>query len=686
MLPPRARIQPTRIEVHGVARFDNYYWLKQREDPEVLAYLQQENEYTRASMAHTLALQETLFEELRGRVAAASRSAGYERDGYAYFQRSLAGEDYPLDCRAPLDADPGQSEEVLLDANELAGEDGYCGLAGRSLSPDGRLYAFGLDDVGRGSYSLRVKQLSSGELLPDRIEGVTGNQVWASDSRTLFYSRQDARTLRPFQIWRHSLGSEPARDVLVYQEEDERFRCLVGKTRSQRFLLILSTRTNTSEVRYLEAESPTGEFRVVEPREAGHEYRVEHQGDFFYVRSNLRCPDFELMRAPLDAPGRASWEPVLAGRAGVLLEDVDAFAEHLVLSEREAGLLRLRVLPRSGTDAAARTIDFDEPAYRVDLAPEHDFDSRRLRWSSSSLTRPQAVYEQDLESGRRKRLWQQPIGGGFDPANYRAHRLWALARDGARVPISLVARVDAPRDGTSPLLLTAYGAYGASFEAGFDPDRLSLLDRGFVFAIAHVRGGSELGRAWYEAGRRLEKQHSFTDFIDCADYLVRAGYSAPDRLFGCGRSAGGLLIAAVANQRPELFRGLIAEVPFVDVLTTMLDPALPLTTAEYDEWGDPRRREDHDAILSWSPYDRVLPQSYPNLLVTAAYHDSRVPYWEAAKWVAKLRVGKRGHNRLLLETDMQAGHGGAAGRERRTRDTAFRYAFLLDLLPADARR
>ncbi len=675
MEPPIAKRIPHKLEKHGHVRVDPYYWLRDRNNPEVIRYLEEENRYTDARMAHTGPLQEKLFQEFRTRIKQTDMSVPYRRDGYFYYTRVEEGKDYPIYCRkkGSLEA----PEEILVDVNQVAAGHKFCSVTFPSVSSGQNLIAYGVDTVGRRFYTIYIKNLATGEVLKDRIPNVTGNVAWANDNRTLFYARQHPVTLRSYQIFRHVIGTDPAQDVLVYEEKDETFRCFVFKTKSKRYLMIGSTQTLSSEYRYLEADQPEGSFRIFAPRQRDHEYRVDHFGDHFYIRTNLKAKNFRLMRTPVQRTDVENWQEVLPHRDDVLLEGFEIFRDHLVAVERRDGLMRLRVLPWSGK--GEHYVDFGEPAYLAFPTDNFEFDTPLLRYSYSSLTTPPSVYDYDMTTRRRILLKREEVLGGFDPANYQAERLHATAPDGVRVPISLVYRKGFRKDGTHPLLLYGYGSYGSSTEASFNPYRISLLDRGFVYAIAHVRGGQELGRSWYEDGKLLKKKNTFTDFMACAEYLVRGKYADPKRLFAQGGSAGGLLMGAVINLRPKLFRGVIAAVPFVDVVTTMLDDSIPLTTNEYDEWGNPNEKKYYDYMLSYSPYDQVEAKAYPNLLVTTALHDSQVQYWEPAKWVAKLRAMKTDNNLLLLKTYMEAGHGGVSGRYQRYRQIAFEYAFLLSL-------
>ena len=673
--PPIAKRVPHPLVAHGHERDDPYYWLRERDDPEVLAYLEAENAYTEAMTASTAKLREELEAELAGRIVQDDSTVPVHDRGYHYYYRYEEGADYPLVCRrqGSLDA----PEEIVLNQPELAVGHDYFAVETLAYSHSQQLLAYAVDTVGRRKYTLRFKDLRTGELLPDAIPEVTSNAVWAADDQTLFYTKQDPETLRAHQVYRHVLGTDPATDALVYEETDETFRVRIGRTTSRRFLVIHCSQTISDEVRILEADDPTGEFRVLQARERGLEYGVDHLGRHFYVRTNLEAQNFRLMRAPESKPGRAHWTELVPHRADVLLEGFDLFDDFLVLSERRRGLIELRVRPWAGGEE--HTVDFGEPTYVAYTYGNLDPSARTLRFAYASMTTPSSVYDYDMQARTKVLRKQTEVLGGFDSANYVTERVWARARDGAEVPISLVYRKTTKLDGTAPTLVYAYGSYGSSSSAYFSSDTLSLLDRGFVYAIAHVRGGEELGRAWYEHGKLREKKNSFTDFIDCAEHLVAARYADPARVFAYGGSAGGLLIGAVLNMRPDLFNAAIAAVPFVDVVTTMLDDSIPLTTSEYDEWGNPNVEADYEYMLSYSPYDNVEAKDYPNLLVTTGLHDSQVQYWEPAKWVAKLRATKTDANLLLLKIDMSAGHGGKSGRLRRFEDTAFKWAFLLAL-------
>ncbi|GIV60698.1 MAG: oligopeptidase B [Rhodothermaceae bacterium] len=676
LTPPDAPRHPVELTHHGVTRIDPYYGLRERDNPEVIAYLEAENAYTEAALAPVKELEDSLFHEILGRIKQDDASVPYRKGDFFYYTRYEPGKEYPILARrrGTLDA----PEEILLDVNELAKDHTFYQLGGTAVSDDGRLLAFAADTLGRRLYTVYVKNLETGQLLPETLYPTTGNVVWAADNQTLFYGRQDLETLRSYQILRHRLGTDPAADVLVYQEDDPEFYVRITRSKSDRYLLIAASQTTMDEVRYLDAADPEGAFRVLVPRRRGHEYGVDHAGDFFYIRTNAggRAPNFKLVRAPAEAPEEANWEDVVPHRDDVFLEDFSVFKDFLAVQERADANVRLRVQPLEGEP---RLIAFDEPAYAAMLGTNVAYDTPLLRFVYTSLTTPASTFDYDMRTGERTLLKQEPVLGDFSPEDYVTERLYATASDGTRIPISLVRRRDTPVDGTAPLLLYGYGSYGFSMTPSFSTPRLSLLDRGFIYAVAHVRGGQENGRRWYEEGKLLKKRNTFTDFIAAAEYLVAHRYAHPEKLFAMGRSAGGLLMGAVVNLRPDLFRGVVAGVPFVDVVTTMLDETIPLTTFEYDEWGNPNDSTYFHYMLSYSPYDNVQARAYPAMLVTAGLHDSQVQYWEPAKWVARLRDLKTDDNLLLLKTNMAAGHGGASGRFQRYREIATEYAFLIGL-------
>ena len=682
MPAPLAPRRPHRFEINGDVRVDDYYWLRERDDPEVLAYLQSENDYLDEQLGHTAGRQTELFEEIKGRIKQTDVSVPYQDGAHRYYWRYEDGKEYRIYCRTPRD----DVEQVTLDVNEIAVGHEYCDVGTFGVSTDERLTAFAVDTVGRRQYDIRFKDLRTGETLDDVIPSVTGNFVWANDNLTVLYTRQHPTTLRSYQVLRHRLGDDVSQDALVFEETDETFACGVGKSRSKRYLLIGTYHTLTTEYHYLDADVPDERPRVFARRQTGHEYHIDHYRDRFYIRSNADARNFRLLDVPDTTPAaehglaREHWRELIPHREDVLVETFELFRDHLVTQERTNGLVRLRVRPWSGIEDDSHDIEFPEPAYEAYIDAHNKMtDTTVLRFGYSSLSTPGSDYDYDMETRERTLLKREEVLGGFDPANYRTERLYATAADGVRVPISVVARNDTPRDGTSPLLLYGYGSYGISMDAGFRSPRVSLLDRGFIYAIAHVRGGQELGRQWYDDGKLLKKKNTFTDFIACAEHLIDERYTSPARLFAMGGSAGGLLMGAVLNLRPELFHGVIAQVPFVDVVTTMLDDSIPLTTGEYDEWGNPNDPEYYKYIKSYSPYDNVAAQSYPHLLVMTGLHDSQVQYWEPAKWVARLRTLKTDDHLLLLKTNMDAGHGGASGRYHRHKETALQYAFLLEL-------
>ncbi len=673
--PAAATVIPHELGHGGHVRIDNYYWLRERDNPETVAYLEAENQHTKEAMAHVQPLEEALFEEIKGRIKQTDMSVPYRRDDYYYYTRYQEGQEYPLYARKRQSLE--NPEELMLDVNVLAEGHEFFSVGRLAVSFGQDLVAYAEDAQGRRIYTIRFKNLATGETLPDVIPEVTSNMTWANDNRTLFYAKQDPETLRSDRIYRHLLGTDPAEDMLVYEETDDTFSAHVFKTKSKRYIMIVSSQTLSNEYRYLDADDPTGAFTSFLPRERGHEYAVDHFENRFFIHTNHEAKNFRLMSTPLDRTGKEHWEEVIPHRPDVLLEGFEVFRDHLVLEERRDGLVQIRVIPWDGSQE--HYLEFGEPAYLAGTSVNLEFDTTVLRYGYTSMTTPSSIYDYDMGTREKTLLKQEEVLGGFDAAGYRTERLHAKAEDGVQVPISLVYRKGMERDGRSPLLLYGYGSYGHSLDAGFGSARLSLLDRGFVFAIAHVRGGEEMGRAWYEDGKLLKKKNTFTDFIACGEHLIEERYTSRDRLFAMGGSAGGLLMGAVVNLRPELFKGVVAQVPFVDIVTTMLDPDIPLTTGEYDEWGNPNDKEFYDYMLSYSPYDNVEARDYPHMLVTTGLHDSQVQYWEPAKWVAKLRATKTDHNRLLLKTNMEAGHGGASGRFKRYREIALEYAFLLDL-------
>lgn len=673
--PPKAEIIAKPLTLHGQTRIDNYYWLNERANPKVLEYLKAENGYTEAVMKPTEALQEKLYQEIIGRIKQTDLSVPYRSEGYYYYTRFEEGKDYPVYCRkkGSLEA----PEEVVLNVNEMAKGHGYYSVGGFSVSSNNALVAFGVDTVSRRKYTLHFKNLATGEVLPDAIVNTTGSAAWANDNKTVFYTQIDDTTLRPQKIFRHVLGTAADADRLVFHEADETFDTYAFKTKSKKYIFVASTSTLSTEYRFIPADKPEAELKIFQPRERDLEYQVEHYQDKFYVRTNLGAKNFRLMTTPLAKTAKENWVEMIPHREDVLLEGFEIFKGALVIEERKNGLNQIRIMPWD--KSPEHYLDFGEAAYSAWLSANPEFDTEWLRYGYSSLTTPSSTFDYNMKTREKKLLKQEEVLGGFNAANYLAERHYATARDGVKVPISLVYRKGLVKNGKNPCLLYGYGSYGATTDADFSSARLSLLDRGFVFAIAHIRGGQEMGRWWYEDGKLLKKKNTFTDFIDCGDYLVAQKFTSPGALFADGASAGGLLMGAVVNMRPDLFKGVIAGVPYVDVVTTMLDKSIPLTTGEFDEWGNPENKEYYDYMLSYSPYDNVEAKAYPALLVTTGWQDSQVQYFEPAKWVAKLRAMKTDNNPLLLWTNMEGGHGGVSGRFRRLKQTAMEYAFMLNL-------
>lgn len=683
--PPIAGTRPKRSRRHGDVRVDPYAWLRNREDPDVLAYLEAENRYTTARMRGTRELQKKLFEEMRRRIKETDLDVPVRIDDYHYYSRTEKGKQYGIYCRRHRSL--RAREQVILDHNALARGKKFFDVGLHAVSPDHTLLAYSIDTRGDERYALQIKDLRRGRLLPEVIADV-GSVAWASDSRTLFYTVLDALH-RPYKVFRHRLGEPLEKDELVFHEPDESFFLGVAKTRSRAYILLELQAKTTSEVHFLPAAHPDQPFRVVQRRRRHIEYDVEHHGDSFFILHNDKAKNFELAWTPVDKPSARNWRPLIRHRKSVLLEDVSAFRNHLVVYEREDGLEHIRI--RNLNSRAEHRVHFPEAVYTIAEGANPEFDTQSLRFTYSSLVTPSSVFSYDMNTRHRTLLKQAPVLGGYHPERYASERIFARAADGERVPISLVYRKGLRRDGRNPTFLTGYGAYGASRDPSFSSVRLSLLDRGVVYAIAHVRGGSEMGRDWYERGKFLHKKNTFTDFIACAEKLIAAGITAPPHLAINGGSAGGMLMGAVANLRPDLFGVVVADVPFVDVLSTMLDPSLPLTVLEYDEWGNPNDPRYYRYIKSYSPYDNVVSQNYPTMLVTAGLNDPRVSYWEPAKLVARLRAMKTDDNELLLKTQMSAGHFGASGRYEMLKEIAFDYAFVLTRLgvetkPAQRRR
>jgi oligopeptidase B len=675
--PPVARAERTETNIHNHTLVDDYAWLREKTSPEVIAYLEAENAYTAAAMKSTEALQKTLYDEMVSHIKETDESVPFREGQYFYYSRTEQARQYAIECRkrGSLDA----PEEVILDVNRLAEGEAFMAIGGFAVSDDGNLLAYSTDTTGFRQYTLQVKDLRSGELLGERAERV-GSIEWASDNRTLFYTVEDEEQKRQFRLYRHTLGEPHEQDALVYEEADERFNIGVGKTRDGEYLMLESASHTTTEQRFLRANDPAGEWTLIEPRQDEHEYYADHRHGLFYIRTNDQGRNFRLATAPVAQPGRDNWRELIAHRAEVMLEDVDLFASFYVACERADGLPRLRVTrfaddgPATGASAE---IAFPEPVYSARPHANREFATTKYRYSYQSLVTPGSVYEYDVASGASLLLKQQEVPGGFDRELYRSERLFATAPDGAKIPVSLVYRKDRKGQGTNPLHVYGYGSYGYSLPIGFNGNRLSLLDRGFVLAYAHIRGGGDMGKPWHDAGRLMQKRNTFTDFVAATRELVINGYGDPERVSAEGGSAGGLLMGAVVNLRPDLYRAVISHVPFVDVMNTMLDASLPLTVPEYEEWGNPNQPEAFEYMLSYSPYDNLKAGSYPAMLVKTSLNDSQVMYWEPAKYVAKLRTLKRDGSLLLLHTNMSAGHGGASGRYDHLKEIAFDYAFLL---------
>jgi len=675
--PPKAKKNPHRLFHHDHERIDDYFWLNDRENPEVIAYLEQENAFYQAATAHTKELQDALFVEMKRRIKEDDSSVPYFYNGYYYVTRFEKGGDYPIYTRRQGSMEA--PERLLFDANEMAKGHSYFHLTGLSISEDNVWVSFGVDTVSRRQYSIQIKNLETGEILPYAIENTTGGAVWSADGKYLFYSRKDPKTLRSDTIYRHALGTDPSADVRVYFEADATFDVSVFKSKSREYIMIASESTLTSEYRFIKAAQPLADFQLFQPRVRGLEYSVSHYGSHFYILTNKdEATNFKLMKTEVAHTALPHWVDVLPHREDVLLEGIDIFSDFLVVSERYNGLNALRIIRWDGT--MDEYLPFASETYTAYTTTNVDFDTPWLRYAYQSLATPASVIEFNMITREKRILKEQEVlGGDFDKHNYIEERIWATADDGVQVPISLVYKKGLQKNQSNPLLLYGYGSYGVTLEPYFSTTRLSLLDRGFVYAMAHVRGGEDLGRRWYETGKLLEKRNTFTDFINCAAFLIQERYTSESHLYAEGGSAGGLLVGAVANMRPDLFHGIIAQVPFVDVVTTMLDDTIPLTTGEYDEWGNPNDKVYYDYMLSYSPYDNVCAQDYPHMYISTGLHDSQVQYWEPAKWVAKLRAMKTDANQLFLDTNMATGHGGASGRFEALKEVAKEFAFLLDL-------
>ena len=679
---PVAEKKPFNLEAHGDTRVDDYYWMndffkKGPDSTNVVDHLKAENAYVETMMAGTKKFQEDLFKELKGRIKEKDESVPYRFNGYWYYNRFEEGKQYPVYCRknGTLEA----AEEIMHDANKAAEGKSYYAAAGLRVSDNNEMLAFGEDDVSRRLYKLRFKNLVTGQFSAETILNTEGGSyAWAADNKTVFYIRKDLTTLLGFQVWRHIVGTDPATDVKVYEEKDNRHYINVSRSKSQKYIFIESELSNQqSEYRYLDAADPLGEFNVFYPRTMGLVYDVDHYNDKFYIRTNLDALNFRLMECPLDKTSKENWKEVIPHRADVYLSGITIFKEHLVVSELKEGLTGLRIIDQK--DKTEHYLEFDEPAYQASANTNPDFNTNKLRFNYTSMITPASVYDYDMDAKTKELKKQSEVVGGYEKSDYVTERTFATSRDGKRVPVSIVYKKGMKKDGSHPLLLYSYGSYGSTSYATFSSNRLSLLNRGFIFALAHIRGGQEMGRQWYDDGKMMNKINTFNDFIDCAEFLIKEKYTSKKHLYAQGGSAGGLLMGAVANLAPELWNGVIATVPFVDVITTMSDASIPLSTGEYLEWGNPAIKEEYFYMKSYSPYDNVVKKAYPNMLVTTGLHDSQVQYFEPAKWVAKLRELKTDKNVILFKTNMDAGHGGASGRFDYLKDIALQYAFLFAL-------
>ncbi len=655
-------------------RIDNYYWLNERENPEVIEYLEAENQYSNELFSQpTQALQETIFGEMRGRIKEDDNSVPYRWKDYWYYVRYEKGREYPIFCRKKETLEA--KEDIILNGNVAARRKKYFAIMGADISPNQQFWAYAVDSKGRRVCNLYIRDLQTNKNLADKIPNITGNFVWASDSKTLFYTRMDKKTLRSYQVWRHVIGTDAKTDVLVYEEKDDTFDVSVFTTTSEKYIVISSSATLANEYRLLAADNPRGDFSLFLPRKREHEYSLDHADDTFFMLTNWEAQNFRLMTTKENEYEQEKWQEKISHRADVLLESLSVFKEFMVLEERQNGLTNIRIIGRE--NAEDFYIQMHEDCYAVGVGNNPEYSSHIFRFGYESLTTPSSVFDFDMKNKTQELKKQREIPGGYNPDDYQSARIWATASDGVKVPISLVYNKKTKIDGSAPCLLYGYGSYGISMDVHFSTARMSLLDRGFVYAIAHIRGGQDLGRNWYEEGKLFKKMNTFTDFIACGEFLIQEKYAAKDKLCAAGGSAGGLLMGAVTNLKPEMWKAVVASVPFVDVVTTMLDDTIPLTTGEYDEWGNPNEKAYYDYMLSYSPYDNIEKKDYPNILVLTGLHDSQVQYFEPAKWVAKLRDMKTDDNLLLLHTNMDAGHGGSSGRFQRLREVAMEYAFLV---------
>jgi len=676
MNAPKAKKIEKLLEIHNDQRNDPYFWMNERENPEVIKYLEEENAYTDFVMKETEDLQNDLYEEMKSRYKKDDESLPYFFNQYWYIVRYEDGKEYPIFSRKFQTLE--NEEEILLDANILAEGKEYFDIGSISISVNNDILSFSTDIVGRRIYKIFFKNLKTGEIYKDEIDNTTGKAVWSSDNNYVFYIRKD-ESLRAFQIYRHELGTETEKDVLIFHEEDETFDVNVYKTKTLDYIFISSSSTNEDEHRFIPANDIFADWKIIQPRTEDLEYSVEHYQDDFYIITNADdSTNFKIVKTKVENPSIENWEDFIPHRENVLLEGFEIFNEYFVLEERESGLLQIKII--ESKTGNSHYLPFSDPTYTAYIGTNMEFDTNKLRFGYTSLTKPASTFEYNMKEKTTKLLKEQEVlGGKFHKENYISERIWATARDGKQVPISLVYHKDTPKSENTPLLLYGYGSYGHTVDASFSSTRLSLLDRGYIFAIAHIRGGEYLGREWYEDGKMLQKKNTFFDFIDAAKHLITENYTSPKHLYAMGGSAGGLLVGAVMNYNPELFNGIVAQVPFVDVVSTMLDDTIPLTTGEYDEWGNPNAKEYYDYMKSYSPYDNIEAKNYPNILITTGFHDSQVQYWEPAKWTAKLRELKTDDNILIFKTDMSSGHGGASGRFESLKEIALEYAFLFKI-------
>jgi oligopeptidase B len=673
-LPPICEKKNKNLTIHESVRIDPYYWLNDRENPDVIDYLNKENNYTDKILSHTKEFQDSLFKELKARIKEEDKSVPYTYNGYEYWREFSKGDEHAVHLRRKIGND---INETLLNGNKLAKGYDYFDLGDFDVSPNNELLAYSTDTLSRRIYDIKFRNLLTDELFEETIENTTGSMAWANDNQTIFYTKQDPKTLRSYQIFKHTVGSDPKNDSLIFEEKDDTFYCYVYKSKSDKYIIINSSSTLSDEYRIIDANQPNEKPKVFQERKRGLEYSIFHHKDEFFILTNKDHVNFSLMHCNIESTSVSNWKTVIEGKNDVLLEDLELFNDHYALSERSNGLMKLKISSFANDDF--HYIEFDDPTYVIQSAINPQMNTNQLRFGYSSLVNSGSIYQYNMDSKERMLLKEKEVVGGYDANQYESKRLWTKSRDGVNIPMSMVYKKGIKMNGKNPLLLYAYGSYGYSIDPYFSPNRLSLLNRGFIFVIAHIRGGEEMGRSWYEDGKLLKKKNTFNDFIDCGKHLISEKYTSEEHIYAAGGSAGGLLMGAVLNMEPTLFKGILAQVPFVDVVTTMLDESIPLTTGEYDEWGNPNDKDYYDYILSYSPYDNVEKKAYTNLLVSTGLHDSQVQYWEPAKWVAKLRDHKTDDNILLLQTNMKAGHGGSSGRFEYLKEIALEYAFIMDL-------